>query len=47
GSSCTVTARANSGYSFDGWYEGSSKVSSSASYTFTVSSNRTLCFHLT
>ncbi|WP_420022305.1 InlB B-repeat-containing protein, partial [Bacteroides uniformis] len=42
GSSCTVTARANSGYSFDGWYEGSSKVSSSASYTFTVSSNRTL-----
>ena len=47
GSSCTVTARANSGYSFDGWYEGSSKVSSSASYTFTVSSNRTLRFHLT
>ena len=47
GSSCTVTARANSGYSFDGWYEGSSKVSSSASYTFTVSSNRTFCFHLT
>ena len=46
GSSCTVTARANSGYSFDGWYEGSSKVSSSASYTFTVSSNRTLCFYL-
>ena len=47
GSSCTVTASANSGYSFDGWYEGSSKVSSSSSYTFTVSSNRTLRFHLT
>ena len=47
GSSCTVTARANSGYSFDGWYEGSSKVSSSASYTFTVSSNRTLTARFT
>lgn len=42
GSSCTVKATANSGYSFDGWYEGSSKVSSSTSYTFTVSSARTL-----
>lgn len=47
GSTCTVTATANSGYSFDGWYEGSTKVSSSASYTFTVSSNRTFCFFLT
>lgn len=47
GSSCTVTASANSGYSFDGWYEGSSKVSSSSSYTFMVSSNRTFCFYLT
>lgn len=46
GSSCTVTATANSGYSFDGWYEGSTKVSSSASYTFTVSSNRTLTLQL-
>lgn len=41
GSSYTVSAAANSGYSFDGWYEGSTKVSNSASYTFTVSSNRT------
>ncbi|MCB7406745.1 InlB B-repeat-containing protein, partial [Bacteroides uniformis] len=47
GSSCTVTASANSGYSFDGWYEGSSKVSSSSSYTFTVSSNRTLTARFT
>lgn len=42
GTSCTVTATPNSGYVLDGWYEGSSKVSSDASYTFTVSSNRTL-----
>ena len=42
GISCTVTATLNSGYVLDGWYEGSSKVSSDASYTFTVSSNRTL-----
>ena len=47
GTSCTVTARANSGYLFDGWYVESSKVSSSASYTFTVSSNRTYRTYLT
>lgn len=41
GSSCTVVATPNANYNFDGWYEGSAKVSSSASYTFTVSSNRT------
>ena len=45
--SCTVNASANSGYSFEGWYEGSTKVSSSANYTFTVSSNRTIRFFLT
>lgn len=43
GENCTVNASAYSGYVFEGWYEGNSKVSSSASYTFTVSSNRT-CF---
>lgn len=47
GENCTVNASAYSGYSFEGWYEGSTKVSSSASYTFTVSSNRTLYFYLT
>jgi hypothetical protein len=41
GENCTVNASAYSGYTFDGWYEEGSKVSSSASYTFTVSSNRT------
>lgn len=41
GESCTVSATPNSGYKFDGWYDGASKVSSSASYTFTVSSSRT------
>ena len=47
GENCTVNASAYSGYVFEGWYEGNSKVSSSASYTFTVSSNRTSCFCLT
>ena len=42
GKTCTLTAAANAGYSFDGWYEGSTKLSSSASYSFTVSSNRTI-----
>lgn len=42
--SCTVTAYPDQGYSFDGWYEGTSKVSLSESYTFTVSSNRTIRF---
>lgn len=41
GENCTVTATANNGYTFAGWYEGSNKVSSNANYTFTVSSNRT------
>lgn len=41
GENCTVRATSNSGYSFEGWYEGNTKVSSSAYYTFTVSSNRT------
>lgn len=47
GENCTVNASAYSGYSFEGWYEGNSKVSSSASYTFTVSSNRTYPVFLT
>lgn len=42
GSSCTIVATSNSGYVFDGWYESGTKISSDVSYTFTVSSNRTI-----
>lgn len=42
GKTCTLTATANAGYLFDGWYENGTKVSSNASYSFTVSSNRTI-----
>ena len=42
GSSVTVVATPNAGYQFSKWKEGASNVSSSASYTFTVSANRNL-----
>ncbi len=42
GQSCTLTATANSGYNFTNWTEGGNVVSSNASYTFTVTGNRTL-----
>ena len=42
GSSCTVYASANRRYTFEGWYEDSTLVSSSQSYTFTVSGDRIL-----
>lgn len=42
GKTCTLTATANAGYVFDGWYEGSTKVSSDSNYSFIVSSNRTI-----
>ncbi len=42
GQSCTVTATANSGFTFTNWTENGSVVSTQASYTFTVNSNRTL-----
>jgi len=38
----TLTAVPDSGYTFDGWYEGSTKVSANTVYTFTVTTNRTL-----
>jgi hypothetical protein len=41
-SSQTVTATPNAGYAFVNWTEGGSEVSTSASYTFTVSGARTL-----
>ena len=42
GSSPTVTASANSGYTFANWTAGGSVVSSSANYTFTLNSDRML-----
>ena len=42
GTTATLTATANSGYIFSGWYKGSTKVSSNKSYTFTVTENVTL-----
>jgi hypothetical protein len=42
GSSVTVTATANAGYTFANWTENGTAVSTNASYTFTISGNRTL-----
>ncbi|GHT19214.1 hypothetical protein AGMMS4957_02980 [Bacteroidia bacterium] len=42
GATATVGCTVTSGYTFDGWYEGSTKVSSSQSYSFTVTATRTL-----
>ena len=39
GTSCTLTATANTGYSFVRWTKNGSQVSTSASYTFTVTAN--------
>ena len=42
GTTCTVTATANEGYYFFSWMENGEEVSASASYSFTVTSNRNL-----
>ncbi len=42
GQSCTVTATANSSFTFTNWTENGSVVSTQASYTFVVNSNRNL-----
>jgi uncharacterized repeat protein (TIGR02543 family) len=42
GQSCTVTATPASGYTFVRWTENGTQVSTNASYTFTVTGNRTL-----
>lgn len=42
GTSVTAKATPATGYSFAGWYEGTSKVSDSASYTFTATGARSL-----
>ncbi|MBQ7794024.1 MAG: InlB B-repeat-containing protein [Clostridia bacterium] len=39
GSSVTITAPTARGYKFSGWYDGDTKVSGDASYTFTADSN--------
>ena len=42
GQTATLTATANTGYTFANWTENGTVVSSNAQYTFTVSGNRTL-----
>jgi len=42
GSTATLTAVPNTGYTFVGWYESGSRVSTTATYAFTVNGNRTL-----
>ena len=42
GASATLTATPATGYVFDGWYEGDARVSTSATYTFTVTADKTL-----
>lgn len=47
GRSCTVTATANSGYTFTKWTENGNVVSTNARYTFTVTDNRNLVANFT
>ena len=47
GTSRTVTATANSGYTFSSWTESGNVVSTAASYTFTLNSNRALVANFT
>ena len=42
GQSCTVSANANSGYTFTNWTENGTVVSTNPSYSFSVNSNRVL-----
>ncbi|WP_369015115.1 InlB B-repeat-containing protein, partial [Klebsiella pneumoniae] len=42
GQTCMVEATTNVGYNFINWTENGVEVSASASYTFTVTANRTL-----
>ena len=47
GQSCTVVATPNTNYTFNNWTENGNVVSTNASYTFTVNSNRTLVANFT
>lgn len=42
GSHIELNATPNSGYSFVGWYDGSTLLSSNASYTYTISADKTI-----
>lgn len=39
GTTITVKATPNSGYEFEGWYSGTTKISSSPNYSFTINNN--------
>lgn len=47
GQSCTVTATANTGFTFTNWTENGDVVSTNANYTFTVEDNRSLVANFT
>lgn len=47
GQQCTVTANANTGYTFINWTENGEVVTTNASYTFIVEGNRTLVANFT
>ena len=47
GDNCTVMATANNGYTFTNWTENGNVVSTNASYSFTVTGNRTLVANFT
>lgn len=47
GQNCTVSATANSGYTFANWTENGNEVSNSENYTFAVTSDRTLVANFT
>jgi len=47
GTTCTLTATANTGYSFSKWTENDIEVSTNATYSFTVTGNRNLVAHFT
>jgi uncharacterized repeat protein (TIGR02543 family) len=42
GASVTLNATPNTGYTFDGWYEGSTRVSTNSIYTFSATADRAL-----
>ena len=47
GQTCTLTATANDGYTFTNWTENDEVVSTDATYTFTVTGDRTLVANFT
>ena len=47
GESCTISATANSGYTFNNWTENGAVVSSNPSYTFNVNGNHNLVANFT